>query len=544
MTYISVATGDGITFGLLGAFAVVGALAVPYSLRALKAQGQGLDSNKTADYWYSARDSQGWMSIALSICATSAGAWLLYTPGEAAYVGGWWAIIGYSVAIYLGPLIMCFLAPKFREQLPDSGNITDWVGWRFGRVTQGVVTLALVYYMFIYLVSQLKTMGDLVGMFYGRSPEWGIVPVALVTMLYTMIGGLPASIVTDWVQAVCIMVFVIVVIITLFTQVDITAADWAEVSKGSDAGFDAFVSLCFSIFGAEVFNLAFWQRLYAARDVKELRKGFIVGGGMISLLTFLFGVGGLLLKANDMRQQREGVGVPIMIPAFTFFEILDMPNTTQGIRILVFVLAVSMIASCADSFQTAITSIISREVIRWQLPSWKSLLLGELLVVIVNIPAMLFAIYAANDVGSDKPLAVKLTDLFGMADILTITLVVPLFSGLQPFVTTKGCLAGIFSGIFFVMAWGWIEFGTFMAGLEMLTLMCFSNSDVQPKGYSPYACGPWYAWRSAIMFSVCPLVTAIFTYGFSYLERTYEMLTKICTKLQIDADKEVGECVI
>jgi len=233
-----------------------------------------------------------------------------------------------------------------------------------------------------------------------------------------------------------------------------------------------------------------------------------------------------------------------MIPAFTFFEILDMPNTTQGIRILVFVLAVSMIASCADSFQTAITSIISREVIRWQLPSWKSLLLGELLVVIVNIPAMLFAIYAANDVGSDKPLAVKLTDLFGMADILTITLVVPLFSGLQPFVTTKGCLAGIFSGIFFVMAWGWIEFGTFMAGLEMLTLMCFSNSDVQPKGYSPYACGPWYAWRSAIMFSVCPLVTAIFTYGFSYLERTYEMLTKICTKLQIDADKEVGECVI
>merc|ERR1712032_297687 len=128
--------------------------------------------------------------------ATSSGAWLLYTPGEAAFNAGWWGIIGYTIAMFLGPCVMAFLAPKFREQMPDSGNITDWVGQRFGRPIQMYVTIVLVYYVFIYLVGQLKTMGDMTEMFYGKDPAWGIVPVAIFTMIYTMIGGLPASIMT------------------------------------------------------------------------------------------------------------------------------------------------------------------------------------------------------------------------------------------------------------------------------------------------------------------------------------------------------------
>jgi len=126
-----------------------------------------------------------------------------------------------------------------------------------------------------------------------------------------------------------------------------------------------------------------------------------------------------------------------------------------------------------------------------------------------------------------------------MADILTVTLVVPLFAGLWPFVTTKGCLAGMFSGILFIMIWGWVEYGTFMAGMEMITLMCFGNTEVAPKGYSPYACGPWYAWRSPIMFTMIPLTTLVVTYGLSWMERMWEMTTKIYSKLgQVSGDAE------
>merc|ERR1712137_862265 len=106
-------------------------------------------------------------------------------------------------------------------------------------------------------------------------------------MLYTMVGGLPASIATDWMQGVAIMAFVVIVCVVLLTQVSITSDDFKKVSEGSDVGFDVFVSLQFSIFSAEVLNLAFWQRIYAAKDVRNLRIGFLLGGGIISFLTLL-----------------------------------------------------------------------------------------------------------------------------------------------------------------------------------------------------------------------------------------------------------------
>jgi len=509
-------------FGLLSAFTILGALAVPYVKK--------VSGSMTADFWYSARDSQSWWSIALSICATSSGAWLLYTPGEAAYLAGWWGVIGYSVAIMLAPLVMAMCANKFREQCPGNCNITDWVGWRYGRTAQVIVSLIFLYYMFIYLVSQLKTMGDLTVKFYGKSAEWGIVPVALFTMTYTMIGGLPASLITDWVQAVAILLCVVIICITLFADVSFSSEHWEEVSKGTDAGFDAFVALCFSVFGAEIFNLAFWQRIYCAKDERQLRIGFLVGGGMVSFITFIFGLSGLLLKANDMRQNEAcpPEGTPIYVPAFTFFEVLDMPGTTKFLRTLVFLLAVCTIASCADSFQTAIASVVTKETLRANLDQKKALLLGQAIVVIVNIPAMLFALHAAKDINASfTGLAVKLTDLFGMADILTIALVVPLFGGLWPFVTTKGCLLGVAAGILYILIWGWVEFGTFVAGFSNLTMMCFGVDGVTPKGYSPYACGPWYAWRSAMLFTTIPLVTFAVTYGVSWMENVYNRLEKL-----------------
>mmetsp|Transcript_74815 Transcript_74815/g.189124 ORF Transcript_74815/g.189124 Transcript_74815/m.189124 type:complete len:561 (+) Transcript_74815:107-1789(+) len=540
--YISEAEGQGSMFGLLVAFTLAGALAVPLMKRMAERIGAG-----GSDFWYTARNSQSWWSVALSICATSAGAWLLYTPGEAAYNAGWWGVLGYPVAMFLGPLVMCVLAGKFREQMPNSANVTDWVGQRFGRVAQAYVTVVLLYYMFIYLVSQLKTMGDMTAKFYGKAPEWGIVPVALFTMSYTMIGGLPASLMTDWIQAVAILIFVIIIGITLFTEVSFTSRDWQEVSHGKDAGWDAFASLCFSVFGAEVFNLAFWQRIYAARDEKQLRIGFLVGAGLVSFITFIFGLSGLLLKANDLRQTRECEGTAITVPAFTFFEVLDMPDTSGFTRLLVFLLAVCTIASCADSFQTAITSVISTEVQRWQLSTTKATMLGQALVVIVNVPAMLFAIHAANDVNeSYTGLAVKLTDLFGMADVFTITLVVPVFAGLWDFVTTNGCLAGMFSGVLYVVIWGWVEFGTFVAGFSNLTLMCFGVEDVAPQGYSPYACGPWYSWRGAMLFTTIPLVTFAVTYTVSWMERVYTTATKIYEKIESKEleGKQPGEVAV
>jgi len=338
---------------------------------------------------------------------------------------------------------------------------------------------------------------------------------------------------TDWVQAVAILICVVILAITIFSQVQFSSEHWEQVSHGTDAGWDAFVSLCISVFGAEVFNLAFWQRIFAAKDDRQLKIGFLAGAGMVSFVTFLFGLSGLLLKANDMRQNAAcpPEGTPIYVPAFTFFEVLDMPDTSGFTRTLVFLVAVCTITSCADSFQTALSSVFSMEVVRHKVPATQAMALGISCVFVINIFAMGFAIFAANDVNATfTGLAVKLTDLFGMADILTICLVIPLFSGLWDFSTRLGCITGMASGILYILVWGWIEMGTFVGGFANLTMMCF-GVDVKPEGYSPYACGPWYAWRSAMLYTTIPIVTGVVTYTVSWMDNVYTKLSIISEKM-------------
>lgn len=141
-------------------------------------------------------------------------------------------------------------------------------------------------------------------------------------------------------------------------------------------------------------------------------------------------------------------------------------------------------------------------------------------MIVVNIPAVAFAQYAVHDAPKDGNFdvwAVKLTDLFSMADIVTVTMVVPIFSCLWTYTTTNGCLAGMASGILTILVWGWAEFRTFNAGPEMITMMCFGNTKPQGDGIAP-GCG-FYAYRAVWLFPTIVLVTAVVTYGISWWEK-------------------------
>merc|ERR1719210_1574028 len=137
----------------------------------------------------------------------------------------------------MGPAFMAVYGPRMRAQCRDGANITDWVYDRFGPLAHAWVSLVFIYYMFLYMTGQLKTMGDMVIKYTGSNgptcpgptckdytePEHGIVPVAVFTMVYTSIGGLPASIMTDQIQAVVILIIVIILSIFAFAHVDFTA---------------------------------------------------------------------------------------------------------------------------------------------------------------------------------------------------------------------------------------------------------------------------------------------------------------------------------
>merc|ERR1719335_2155170 len=99
---------------------------------------------------------------------------------------------------------------------------------------------------------------------------------------------------------------------------------------------------------------------------------------------------------------------------------------------------------------------------------------------------------------------------------MALSVAMPVFMGLGALATQNGALAGSLSGLLLIMLFGWSEFGTFFAGIEMLTLMAFGNTKPPEVGLG--------ASRTCIIFVLLPIVTSAVTYVISWMERVAEKL--------------------
>lgn len=495
-----------ITWSVLALCAGVAGVAVPFVFKKMKQETDG------QDFWYSARDTQNWLSLGLSFFASSMGAWVLFAAPEVGVLSAWWGVIGYACASTLPFLLLCVLGPRIRDRFSEGFCVSDWVRDRYGRSMQLLVALVSLFYMWVYLVAELTSMGNLVRDFAGMDPLHTLLPVSIITMLYTMAGGLPASIWTDRLQGVVMVITILVAIIACMSNLHIGENAWKETSEWSDKGFEAGTTLVFAILGAELFNMGTWQRVYAAKDARHLCKGLAFGAIMIFVTMMLFGIIGMLAAAQD----RSRATSTMVIPALAFFDILRAQS--DFIIALAFALGTCMVTSSVDSLQTGLLSVISKDIIGLQLSPMKLTLLGQFFVLTVNVPAIIFAHEATKDI----ELSINVINLFLIADLLTLGIAVPVFAGLGTMATQYGALAGCMSGFITIMGYGWFEFGTFKAGLEMFTLMAFGN--IKPPEFGLTAS------RTCILFFVLPIITGFVTYAVSWGERVLGYLAIVANK--------------
>jgi len=252
-----------------------------------------------------------------------------------------------------------------------------------------------------------------------------------------------------------------------------------------------------------------WQRVYAAKDEGQLRKGLCFGVALIFPTMLLFGIAGMLAEAQDLSRPKP----TLFIKALAFFDLLgSQPGWVAGGT---FALATCMVASSVDSLQTGLVSVVSHEVTSKKLSPMAATAIGQLVVVSANVPAIYLAAKATKEV----ELGMNIINLFLVADLLTLSVAVPVFAGLGSMATQSGALAGCMSGLLLIMSFGWVEFGTFMAGLEMVTLMAFGNTKPTEIGLS--------ASRTCIIFFLLPIVTGSVTFVVSILEKILDQLQKL-----------------
>merc|ERR1719424_1094546 len=475
------------------------------------------------DSYMAARNSQGVVSLSLSYFVSGVGAWVIFAVPQAACIGGWGALAGYALSTVFPLLLFGWIGPIMREALPNGYTLNEYVYGRFGlpcTVYFGTVSL---FYMFLYLAAEFSsasTFATSLTTIQTQSSTWWsnentfaptavspILGVSVITMLYTALGGLPVSILTDRVQGVGILVVLVVIVIATYSEASgarsseagrqrwdaVTGAGVHPVYIPTDYGNSIAISLMMGVTCANMVHAGFWQRIWAAESNANLVLATYASSAMTLLVMVLTGVTGFVAYAH--------YGPNMLLPGvfdISFYSAtwLTVDFLGEGWTVVMLACGIAMVASTADTLQAGMSALLL-PLANWLFPQYTDrqrlgLIVGAM--GLVNVPAILLALSGQS-----------VLQLFLLADMLAATVVSPLFLGLHKQTHPVGALLGAVAGM-------------------LTVLVTYGAAEGYDEGFSVMVAQGGIFRRSATYaFCLAPAVSALVTVGVSRLAfPTYE----------------------
>ncbi len=387
-----------------------------------------------------ARNSQGSVASVMVLLASSLGAWILFSPAQAATWGGLTAVIGYALGAMSPRIAMIPLGKRMRELMPNGHSLTEFLIARYGKPMYLLALSIMLFYLFIAMSAEITAIAKMVTIL-APVPLWATAAIVLgFTLLYTTYGGLRASIFTDKVQIVIIIPLLAALVfigwkatggvVPVMDKLRETAPQLIDLHDigGIKAGLTFFVAILLT----GIFHQGNWQRIYSAKDIPTMRNGFLLGGLLVVPFIFIMGLFGLAFMA--MTPQGDS--------SVALFSVV-MPNIPLWLAIALIPLGISLVMCSADSAISAISSIVAVDIGR-VMPkrSASSLMrLSRWLVLLVAIPVLIVAAQGYS-----------VLYLFLLADLLCSAAAFPVFFGLFSRSHTgreavMGTIAGLIAGL-------------------------------------------------------------------------------------------------
>jgi SSS family solute:Na+ symporter len=381
-------------------------------------------------------------SLTASLVASCFGVWILIGPSEAATWGGLGAIIGYAFGQACPFLAFYFFGKRMRKIMPNGNSLTQFVFLRFGSSVFKLVLFLTIFYMLVYLTAEVTAVAKVVNLL-SNIPLWQTSLIILIaTLSYTLYGGLKVSIFTDKIQ------FVIIFILLFFSIHYIYNLDSSFnalekinekaghlISKNYFYGYTAGLTFFIAVFATNLFDQGIWQRVYAAKSIRDLKIGFISSFFIVVPFIFILGFFGLLAVATGK----------VVDPSTIFFSLLLEPlkGTNLALSISLLILVLVLVISSMDTLINAISSLITIESTKFfKFKHAKNYLqLSKYIILVLSI----FVFYTAS-----KGYSVLFMFLF--ADLLCCAAVFPIFYGMykgdvSSKISFNAILAGLVLGL-------------------------------------------------------------------------------------------------
>lgn len=378
----------------------------------LYASRRGKDTKR--DYFL-AGDKLPWWMIGGSIIAANISSHHLVGAMGAAYSRGFVAIAMEWGAILIGfnALLWVFLPFYLRNGFY---TVPEYLQKRFGNGTRTVYAVLILLTYILVEIGAVLYLGALsLYSLFGIPVVYSIVALALLTGVYTIIGGLRAVIWTEMLQlGILIIGGIALSVATVHASGGIhavmkTSANWKMFYPSSDPDFPWTMYLggllCISVFYCAT-NQFIVQRVLAAKNEWHGRMGVIFGDYLKFLVPLIITIPALVATAILPSLEK---------PDLLFATLVEklLPSGLVGIVMAGLISAImSHISGAVNSCTTILTMDIYLPYINKKATDGQAVRFGRLsgiMILLVGIgSAMLLILY------SDRPVFLYLMNLYGL----------------------------------------------------------------------------------------------------------------------------------
>ena len=375
----------------------------------------------------------GTFSLTTSLVSSALGAWILFGPASAATWGGIGAIIGYSLGAAFPLFILIFLGEKLRKLFPRAKTLIEVIRIKFGKKLFKLVLFLSIFYMLIFLIAEVTAVSLLINYISGTSLWITALIVILSSLIYTLYGGLRASIFTDNIQFV---IFIILLLLSFSYLISFNSEQFnfntiksnKPMLLSSDylPNFTSGLTFFIAVAATNLFHQGNWQRVYAARNNNVLKRSLFFSFLIIIPIVFFMGFCGLVAVSTNSD----------ITPDLAFFNLL-LKEEAIMMSIIILILAISLTVSSIDTLINAISSLIvvdGNKIINFK---GDYLILSKQIIIFLSLLAFL-----VSSMGFSILYLFLLADLFCCAAVLSI-----FYSFYTKSLNEKNVLASIVIGL-------------------------------------------------------------------------------------------------
>ena len=294
----------------------------------------------------------GTLSLTASLVASALGAWILFGPASAATWGGIGSVIGYSLGTAFPMIALIYLGKKIRKTFPQGITFTQFIFYKIGRNLFKSIILLSVFYMFIFLCAEITAVAMLINYISG-APLWvTAVLIISTTLIYTLYGGLRASIITDNFQ---FLIIIILLFVCIHNILDSDFISYQSIVNNSGIllsgkyipNYTSGLTFFIAVAATNLFHQGNWQRVFAAKNYEVLKKSLQLSFFVIVPIVFFMGIIGIIAISYNKDVN----------PDLAFFSIL-LNDKSEILSMVIIILAISLTVSTVDTLVNAISSLI------------------------------------------------------------------------------------------------------------------------------------------------------------------------------------------